>query len=70
MKKSSIYVPDTLRNVVKSRAAIRGVASYRYLANLVMTDIEKDEQKMSSPPATSKSIVIPNLQPKELEQHS
>lgn len=67
MKKSSIYVPDTLRNVVKSRAAIRGVTSYRYLANLVMTDIEKDERKMSSLPATS-TVVIP--QPKEPEQHS
>jgi hypothetical protein len=64
MKKSSIYVPDTLRNVVKSRAAIRGVPGYRYIASLVMTDIEKDEQKISSLPATS----IP--QPKEPEQHS
>lgn len=67
MKKSSIYVPDTLRNVVKSRAAIRGVTSYRYLANLVMTDIEQEQQKMSSLQATG-TVVIP--QPKEPQQHS
>ena len=67
MKKTTIYVPDTLRNVVKSRAAIKGVSSYRYLANLVMTDIEQEQQKMSSLPATS---TVVTTQPKEPEQHS
>jgi hypothetical protein len=67
MKKTTIYVPDTLRNVVKSRAAIKGVSSYRYLANLVMTDIEQEQQKMSSLPATS---TVVTTQPKEQEQHS
>jgi hypothetical protein len=67
MKKTTIYVPDTLRNVVKSRAAIRGVTSYRYLANLVMTDIEQEQQKLSSLPAAS---TVVTTQPKEPEQHS
>ena len=64
MKKSSIYVPHTLRNVIKSRSAIKGLFGYQYLAALVIGDIEKDEQKMSSLRSTS----IP--QPKEPEQHS
>ena len=64
MKKSSIFVPTTLRSVIKSRAAIKGLFGYQYLAALIMTDIENDQQKMSSPPAAS------ILQPKEPEQHS
>jgi hypothetical protein len=64
MKKSSIFVPTTLRSVIKSRAAIKGLFGYQYLAALIVNDIENDERKMSSLPAPS----IP--QPKEPEQHS
>lgn len=63
MRKSSIYVPDTLRNVVKSRAAIRGLPGYRYIASLVMQDIERDQQRNHPASESQNAASVPFVFP-------